>query len=191
MPPQKQTHTHKSQIATVFGWSWIISITTLILGSQPKKTFWFQHLVDHCGLVNTKVQEVGQLHFQLQEALAKVVGPSVFPFLVGQWWCRKKPNGDVMCGVKGAIEGTRSGYKALLTLDCFSMMQPYRVTTEGFIFFCSIFLSKVVCWHLKMVLFLRQLQKLNSFSSRRKMHDRSSEQRPSSLRISPTRRWWF
>ena len=87
------THTHKSQIASVFGCSWIMWSTTLILGSQ--KASWFQHLVDRCRLINAKVQEVGQLHFQLQEALAKVVGPSVF---VGQWWCGK--NRMVMSCVK-------------------------------------------------------------------------------------------
>ena len=91
--PKTNTHTHKSQIASVFGCSWIMWSTTLILGSQ--KASWFQHLVDRCRLINAKVQEVGQLHFQLQEALAKVVGPSVF---VGQWWCGK--NRMVMSCVK-------------------------------------------------------------------------------------------
>ena len=48
----------------------------------------------------TKVQEVGQLHFQLQEALAKVVGPSVFRFSLVNGHVEKKPHGDVMCGAK-------------------------------------------------------------------------------------------
>lgn len=75
---QKQTHTSHKQRQYLDGLGSYQSLPSF--WALRKKSFWFKHLVDHCGLVNTKVQEVGQLHFQLQEALAKVVGPSVFRF---------------------------------------------------------------------------------------------------------------
>ena len=98
----KNKHTQKSQIATVFGWSWIISITALILGSQPEKK---ENILVSTPRGPSRVGKhkgpgSGSTSFSASRSVGQSGRTLGFPFFVGQWWCRKKPNGDIMCGVK-------------------------------------------------------------------------------------------